>query len=258
MATSVSEKSTDQATGRYLYAIIDGETDEAGFEALGLDQGRVYSIGDGKVSAVVSDLPDGRIRPERRKLAAHHEVLKHLMRHHTVLPMAFGLIADGPYAVLRILKLNRAAFRAQILRVRGKVEMGLRANWDVANIFEHALRMHPELRFLRDHVFRDGRTPSQDEKIELGQMFDRLLSEDRADFQERVEHALRPGCAEIIASPVRNEREIMNLACLIEAGRRKDFEQRVIHAAGLFDNSLAFDFNGPWPPHNFVKLELEV
>ena len=25
-----------------------------------------------------------------------------------------------------------------------------------------------------------------------------------------------------------------------------------------FDNRVAFDFNGPWLPHNFVELNLEI
>ena len=105
----------------------------------------VYAIGDGPIAAVVSDLPDKKVRPERRRLAAHHEVLRRLMADHTVLPMAFGLIADGPESVHRILRLNRDVFDEQLERLRGKVEMGLRVNWDVPNIFEYIVASHPEL-----------------------------------------------------------------------------------------------------------------
>ncbi len=38
----------------------------------------------------------------------------------------------------------------------------------------------------------------------------------------------------------------------------KDFEAGVIEAARSFDNHFAFDFNGPWPPHNFVEIELRM
>lgn len=256
MSTAVSETPTAQATGRYLYAIVDLSNDQTATQLQGLDSGPVYLIADGDVAAVVSDLPNQRIRPERRRVAAHHQVLKSLMDEHTVLPMAFGLIADGPEAVKRILMLNREAFLDQLQRVRGKVEMGLRVAWDVANIFEHVVAAHPELRTLRDHVFRDGREASQEEKIELGRMFDQLINEDRAEHQGRVMRLLQPCCTEVTANTPRNEREVMNLACLIDRDGQKDFEQRVIQAARLFDNRFAFDFNGPWPPHNFVEIDL--
>ena len=249
---------TSQVRGRYLYAIIDGggEREALGFD--GVDGAEVYSMGDGQISAVVSDLPDRKVRPERRKLAAHHEVLKKLMTDRTVLPMAFGLIADGPESVRRILKLNSRVFGEQIRRLKGKVEMGLRVAWDVPNIFEYALKIHPELLELRDHIFRGGREPSQDDKIEVGRTFDRLMTEEREAHVERVSTVLAVHCAEIKSNKVRNDREVLNLAALVDRDKMKDFEAGVIEAARSFDNHFAFDFNGPWPPHNFVEIELRI
>ncbi len=249
---------TSQVRGRYLYAIVDGggEREDLGFE--GVDGAEVYSMGDGRVSAVVSDLPDRKVRPERRKLAAHHEVLKKLMADRTVLPMAFGLIADGPESVRRILRLNSQAFDSQLRRLNGKVEMGLRVAWDVPNIFEYALKVHPELLELRDHIFRGGREPSQDDKIEVGRTFDRLMTEEREAHGERVAEILNVHCAELKSNKVRNDREVLNLAALVDRDKMKDFEAGVIEAARFFDNHFAFDFNGPWPPHNFVDIELRI
>ncbi|MGC8642540.1 MAG: GvpL/GvpF family gas vesicle protein, partial [Isosphaeraceae bacterium] len=156
------------ARGRYLYAIVDGAPDSTTFDFPGLDNTLVHAIGDSGVAAIVSDLPNQKIRPERRRLAAHHDVLRRLMADHTVLPIAFGIVADGPEAVRRILRINGEAFAEQLDRVRGRVEMGLRVTWDVANIFEYMIGLHEELRSLRDRIFRGGRTPTQDDKIELG------------------------------------------------------------------------------------------
>ena len=260
MAVTATEpvSTATQVRGRYLYAIVDGggEREALGFE--GVDGAEVYSLGDGRVSAVVSDLPDRKVRPERRKLAAHHEVLKKLMADRTVLPMAFGLIADGPEAVRRILRLNSSVFDEQIRRLRGKVEMGLRVAWDVPNIFEYALSIHPELAELRDQIFRGGREPSQDDKIEVGRTFDRLMTEERETHADRVSQVLQAHCSEIRANKIRNDREVLNLACLVDRDRMKDFEAGVIEAARSFDNHFAFDFNGPWPPHNFVEIELRM
>lgn len=247
-----------QVRGRYLYAIIDGGGDREALGFDGVDGAEVYSMGDGRISAVVSDLPDRKVRPERRKLAAHHEVLKKLMVDRTVLPMAFGLIADGPQSVRRILRLNASTFHEQIRRLAGKVEMGLRVAWDVPNIFEYALKIHPELAELRDHIFRGGREPSQDDKIEVGRTFDRLMTEEREAHGDRVAAVLSAHCSEIKSNKVRNDREVLNLACLVDRAKMKDFEAGVIEAARFFDNHFAFDFNGPWPPHNFVEIELRV
>lgn len=244
--------------GRYLYAIVDRESDRRSLNLTGIDGGAVYTVGDGRVVAVVSDVPTQKVRPERRRLAAHHEVLKQLMADHAVLPMAFGLIAEGEEAVRRILSLNHGALVEQLERVDGRVEMGLRVKWDVPNIFEYALELHPDLRALRDHLFRDGREPSQDEKIELGRQFDRILTADREHCEDRVVRALQDHCVEVASNKPRTDREVMNLACLVERSGLREFEKGVVEAARTFDQNYAFDYNGPWPAHNFVRIELQM
>ena len=47
----------------------------------------------------------------------------------------------------------------------------------------------------------------------------------------------------------------MSLACLVRRDAFAAFEQAVFEAAKLFDNRYAFDYNGPWPPYNFVGAE---
>ena len=241
----------------YLYAIAP-ELNGVSFGPIGLDGGTVYAITNGRVSAVVSDVPE-KIRPERRQLAAHQEVLKRLMLDATaVLPVAFGVVADNPAAIRRILSGNQKPFLEQLRRVAGRVEMGLRVTWDVPNIFEYFVETHPELRVARDRFFGGHRQPSQDDKIELGRLFDRLLVEDRETHTERVAEMLTPSCVEISRNKPRTEREVVNLACLIGRGGREQFEAAVFEAAKLFDNHYAFDYNGPWAPHNFVDLTLDL
>ena len=247
---------TENKSGRYLYAIISG-SDHHDYGSLGIQGGSVYTIPDGQVSAVVSDVPNKRIRPERRHLAAHQEVLKRLMEDITPLPMRFGMIADGPEAIERIISANRQSLLGQTRRVAGKLEMGLRVTWDVPNIFEYFVNTSPELRSARDRLIGGHREPTQEDKIELGRMFERILSEDRESLAERVEEVQSRSCAEIKRNPCREEREVMNLACLVKREARSQFEAGVFEAANLFDSNFSFDYNGPWAPHNFVEMDLE-
>ena len=218
----------------------------------------MYAIGNEEVAAIVSDFPNQRIRPERRRLAAHNEILRRLMTDQAVLPIAFGVVADSQEAVRRILQINHDQFTEQLAFVRGRVEMGLRVTWDVANIFEYMVGIHEELRLLRDRIFRGGRQPSQDDKIDLGRAFDRLLNENREQHVDRVSEALRHHAADIHVDPPRSEREVMNLACLVERDQIAEFEQAVLDVARRFDNNFAFDINGPWPAHNFVEISLQL
>jgi hypothetical protein len=224
----------------------------------GIDGAPVYAISQGRVAAVVSDIPNGKIRPERRHLAAQQAVLQGLLAAaEALLPMAFGIIAE-PKAIQKILSRHQEAFLKQLQRVAGMVEMGLRVSWDVPNIFEYFVHTHPELRAARDRFLGPYRNPSQEDKIELGRLFDRLLSQDRETYTEKVEEILSGYCREIKRNACRHEGEVMNLVCLVPREGQGRFEDGVFEAAKLFDNNFTFDFNGPWAPHNFVELDLKL
>jgi hypothetical protein len=241
----------------YLYAIAPASNGRS-FGPIGLDGGTVYSVTNGRVSAVVSEVPE-KLRPERRQLAAHQGVLKRLMLETAaVLPFSFGIVADGPAAIQGILSRNQKEFLEQMRRVGGRVEMGLRVTWDVPNIFAYFVRTHPELRAVRDRFFGGHRELTQDDKIEVGRAFDRMLTEDREAYAQRVEEILAPHCVEIRRNKPRNEREAVNLACLVPREGEERFGAAVFEAAKLFDNNYAFDYNGPWAPHNFVDLTLDL
>jgi gas vesicle protein GvpL/GvpF len=241
----------------YVYAVIS-DVQGRTYGDFGIDGRKVYSIPGGRVAAVVSDLPSEKIRPERAHLAAHQEVLKRLMAETTPLPMCFGIVADSPEAVRKMLSRNQSALLEQLRRVAGRVEMGLRVTWDVPNIFEYFVKIHPELKLLRDRFLGGDREATQEQKIEVGRMFDHLLQEDRDAHADKVERILAPLCFEIERNKCRNEREVMNLACLIERAAMARFEGGVFEAARQFDNNFALDYNGPWAPHNFVEIDLDL
>jgi hypothetical protein len=249
---------TAAKSGRYLYAIVPASGERA-YGFAGIDGTPVYAIANGRLAAVVSDIPNEKIRPERRHLAAQQSVLKGLLAAaEAMLPMAFGIIADGPRAIQKILTRNQEAFLEQLQRVAGMVEMGLRVTWDVPNIFEYFVNTHSELRDARDRFLGPYRNPSQEDKIELGRMFDRLLNEDREAYTEKVEAILSLYCREIKRNKCRHEGEVMSLACLVPREAQDRFEVGVFEAAKLFDNNFTFDYNGPWAPHNFVELDLQL
>ncbi len=223
---------------------------------LGMDGEPVSTIVEGPLAAVVSGVTGEKIRPERRRLATHQEVLKQLLAGTTPLPMSFGILANDSEAVRGILKQNQHRFLEQLEHVAGKVEMGLRVSWEVPNIFEYFVATHPELRAARDRLVGGGRAPTQEEKIELGRMFDRLRGEARNRCAEQVEGVVLRICSQIKVNNCRADNEVINLACLIRRQDQESFGDAVFQAARLFDNNFSFDYNGPWAPHNFVDIFL--
>lgn len=249
-------QSSEQSGSVYIYALVQNHGPET-LGAIGIDGAEVRRIAVGELAAFISRIARPRIRPERRNLAAHNAVLKQAMESGTVLPVAFGIIAQNEDAVRVALLTNQPDLQAQFAKVANKVEMGLRVLWDVPNVFEYFVGVHPELRAARD-ALSDPRQPRRDEMIELGQLFDRILNFERERHFERISELFEKLGFETLRNATRSEREVLNLACLISRAAQTDFENAVTAAAADFDNNYTFDFNGPWAPHHFVALNLKL
>ena len=238
----------------YLYGVVPVATDLT-LGAIGLASGEVSLLRQGAVAAVVSRISGERIRPERRNLAAHAAVLKAFNDCTTVLPMSFGTISASEQSIHDILQRNQEVFVGQLKRVAGRLEMGLRVEWDVPNVFEFIVSHNPELAAERDEMLQGGQ-PNRDEMIRVGQQFERTLNRERDRLFHRVEAVLLRHGAEVKRLAPRTEREVLNLACLIARNQQDEFEAVVSEAANGLDSNYLFNLSGPWAPHNFVAITL--
>jgi hypothetical protein len=247
-------------TGRYLYGLIRAKDDVA-FGAIGLEhdghRGKVHTVLVDSTAAVVSDFsPRERLLPLRKNLEPHNEVLKEVMRSTTVVPMTFGHVARSEEEIKKTLRRHRAAIAAQLDRVDGAVEMGLKVRWDVDSIYDYIVGVDPELAALRDQIFGRSSAPSQNEKMELGKLFEDRLNREREEQTERVLEMFRASVREAKANPPKGEKMVMDLAFLVDRDGQKAFEERIYQVAGAFPAEYVFDYSGPWAPFHFVDLDL--
>src|SRR5689334_10184468 len=88
----------------------------------------VYAIGEGEDGPVpfYDEVPR---RPEAsaEALLAYERMLEELMEEHTLLPMRFGSVLAGEGELEELLATRRDEFRVALARVRGRVELGVRA-----------------------------------------------------------------------------------------------------------------------------------
>ncbi len=243
--------------GKYIYGFTRSNA-IVNFATNGIDGKPIFTIFDNGVAAVVSDKPNGKLRPERKNLSAHNNVIKEVMKTATILPVSFGVVADNEASIKKILQLNHDSFTSQLKRLENKVEMGLRIAWDVENIFEFMVRKHRTLEIFRDAIFLKPTGATQEEKLELGRMFETILNEDRQRHTATVQSILKNYCCETKVNKPKDEKTVVKLACLVEKTKLEQFEKGVFAAAKRFDDNYAFDFNGPWAPHNFVDIKLKT
>lgn len=254
----MSAVKTSSYRAKVLYALCAADDVKPAYNVRGLESAAVYAIDQDGLRAVVSDTLSTRLRPERRNITAHQAVLHSLTEVSTVLPMRFGVLARNADAVQKLLSVNQKEIKEHFERLNGRVEMGLRVSWDVANIYEYFVSLHPVLSETRDEIWTknpDSRN-QRDEKIRLGNLYEALRTADRKESAEKVKEVLFDYCEDIIENPIKKEKDVMNLACLVERSRLDEFARGVFAASKLFDNVYLFDYTGPWAPHNFVTLDL--
>lgn len=247
------------ATNMYLYAVVAINNDHKKYPFCGLQSQLVYIVPYRNIALVVSDVSQKTIRPERNNLAVHHEVLKQLMRYNiALLPMRFGNIAKDLNEVHKLLAYHYTTLEEKLKKLTGKVEMGVYVTWDVPNIYEYFIELYPELKEARDSLLLNKRKPSRETQIEVGELFYRILDTERGIHIQKMESLLSSACEEIVCNSSHNEKEVMNLVCLIHYMGRACFEAKIEEAAKQWDDHFLIKYTGPWPPHHFARLNLEL
>lgn len=243
-------------TGKYLYGFTDG-----GFklvhELKGLAGAPVHTIEFQDIAGLVSDHAVEKLQLLRRNLEPHHRVIQECGRLGSFIPASFGHVAENEEQIRRVLCDNYLPMKAELKRLAGKAEMGVKLLWDVDNIFEYLVNRDQELRNRRDRVFGKSRVTLQ-EKLELGSFFEERLNQERERSGKRLLEALEKVTLEASVNPPTQEKMVLNVSFLISQEAVRTFEASLQQAAGLFDSSFALDYGGPWPPYSFVRLRLEL
>jgi len=247
-----------QTAGFYVYAFVRAEK-SANVESLhltGLEDEPVFVIPGKGVSAVVSSIEATKIRPQRRNLAAHQEIVKKLSLLMSALPVAFGLIADSRHQIESVLLRNEDAFLEQSDRITDKVEMSVSMRWTKENITKYFADRYPVLQQAGE-LIQNGQA-SRDDMIEMGRTFEKLLLDEKQSHTQAFVECLSSVLSEFEIQDTRQENEVMRLACLINREDEPKFDTLVVEGAKQFNEDFQISYNGPWPPYTFVNLQLSL
>lgn len=267
MVRRIRKKSNngDSGLGKLFYATIL-TNQECNFGSIGLNNQRVHSINYRDVGALMSDYPRvDKIKLLRKYLAPYHRVVREAAKLFTTIPARFGQIARDAGEVSIVLQRNYDRIRRELDRLDGKVEMGIKARWDVENLrvegkpvtlFEYSVERDEALRTRRDKLQTKG-TPSRAEQIDFGRYFHDRIEHARREITERVLAALPP--AEVRLDDVFEDNMATNATLLIEKDLLKQLEGAVDALGESMGDEYSLKLDGPWPPFSFVdRLELHL
>ncbi|MFF4019031.1 GvpL/GvpF family gas vesicle protein [Streptomyces sp. NPDC001843] len=235
----------------YVYAITAGSHPALpeGMGGVGEPPMPVRILKEGDLAAIVSDAPEG-LRPKRRDLLAHQNVLAESGAAACVLPMRFGSVAPDDATVTGVLAERADHYKERLRALDGKVEYNVKASHVEEAVLHRVMAESPELRALAEANRKSG-GGSYDDKIRLGEMVASAVKAKEAEDAAEVQRALAPLTDAVSVGP-ESTGWLVNVSFLVDRGSAEDFLAAVEEARRSLAH-VELRVNGPLPPYSFVE-----
>ncbi|MEU6394019.1 GvpL/GvpF family gas vesicle protein [Streptomyces sp. NPDC046939] len=235
----------------YVYGIADADHPSLpeGMEGIGSPALTVRIVKGGGLAAIVSDAPDN-LRPKRRDLLAHQNVLSEAGGGGTVLPMRFGSVAEDDAAVAAALEDRVSHYKERLAALRDRVEYNVKVQHEEEAVLRTVMAENDDVRALALRN-RDAGGGSHEDKLQLGEAVAKAVQAREAQDGAMVRATLEPQ-ADAVSEGPESTGWITNLSFLVDRGS----SERLLGAIEEIRQSsphLVFRVNGPLPPYSFVE-----
>jgi hypothetical protein len=218
----------------------------------------VHTVHYEDLAAVVSNTPLVVYDPTRENVFTHEQINETVMREFTVLPMAFGALFRTEQDIIELMRGTYEALGDVFTKMEGRVEFGLKVNWDRERVIAEIENEHEEIRRLKEQITLRATGSTYFARMQLGRLVETALTEQADAYVREVYSVLRDTAVASRANKPIGDKMIMNAAFLVERDRETEFDQKVKEIATKYEGKLSFKYSGPWPPYNFVHIRLKL
>jgi hypothetical protein len=245
--------------GRYVYGIVEAK-ESATFGKIGVGGAGelVYMVKYQDIAAVVSNTKVFIFDPTRENALAHEHVIETVMKSYTIIPMSFGTVFRTDDDIREVLKSIYPSLKDVLKQMAGKLEFGLKVNWDRDQTIEELKQEDEEIRRFHLEIVRKHLQSTYLVRMQLGRMIDKAMAERSAQYVREIYETLRGVCVASRDNQPIGDQMIMNAAFLVEREREAEFDGVVNKVAKKYGKRLKFKYTGPWPPYNFVNIRLKL
>ena len=245
--------------GRYVYGIVETK-EHLNFGKIGIGGvgEAVYGVNYQDIAAVVSKTAVAIFDPTRENALAHEHVIETVMKNYTIIPMSFGTVFRTDDDIRQVLKSIYSSLKDVLKQMAGKLEFGVKVNWDRDQIIDELQQHDEELRKFHQEIVRKQLQSTYFARMQLGRMIDKALAERATLYVREIYEALRSCCVASRDNQPIGDKMIMNAAFLVERKREAEFDAVVNKLAKKYGKRLKFKYTGPWPPYNFVNIRLKL
>jgi len=208
----------------------------------------VRVLKQGALAALVSDAPEG-LRPKRKELLAHSNVLAEAGAGGCVLPMRFGSIAPDDDTVTSVLAERAEHYGERLTALDGKVEYNIKATHAEEAVLHRVLSENPEIRAITE-ANRQAGGGTYEERLRLGEMVVAAVKAQEAEDATDVQHTLEPAADAVSVGPD-SDGWLANVSFLV-GGEEVETFLTAVEQLRKGHPHVDLRVNGPLPPYSFV------
>ncbi|MFF1374943.1 GvpL/GvpF family gas vesicle protein [Streptomyces sp. NPDC058308] len=234
----------------YVYGIASSSHPALpdGMEGIGRPACPVRVLKNGDLAAIVSDAPED-LKPKRRDLLAHQNVLSEAGAAGSVLPMRFGSLAPDDETVVSVLGERAEHYVERLHTLDGRVEYNVKATHNEEAVLHQVLADNPELRAMVEANQRQG-GGSHEQKLQLGERITAAVRARETSDAHEVRRALEPA-VEAVGDGPEGTGWLANISFLVDRKSSEGFLAAVEELKSAQPH-LELRVHGPLPPYSFV------
>jgi len=247
-------------SGIYVYSIIEcAEPRSFGKIGIGVRSDEVYTVHYKDLAAVVSRSPLVVYDPTRENALAHVHVNEVTIEQgFTPVPMSFGTLFKTEKDTVEFLEDTYDALRDVLVKMKDKLEFGLKVNWTREEVLAEVKRDNDDIRRLEEEIAKNQQSSTYFARMQLGRMVEQALNDKSDSYVRDIYEHLRDAAIASRSNKPIGDKMIMNAAFLVERDKADRFDQKVQDIAQRYEGKLSFRYTGPWPPYNFVTIRLQL
>lgn len=249
--------------GIYIYGIINSNNASHFFTPKdSYKKESVYAIPYQEVSAVVSnseiiDFTYSSKDASAERLVWHQKVIEKIMNlKYTIIPLRLGTFAVDEAEVKDILSKGYSLIKNIMEKVRDKIEIDLVATWADFGSALKEIGEEEEIKKLKENILANPEI-TLDHQMEVGAMLKKALDKKREKYALQIQTFLNHYCTAFKVHELMDDRMVINLACLINIDKQKDFDRKIEEINTEFAEKLNFRSVGPLPSYSFYTIEIK-
>jgi hypothetical protein len=244
----------------YVYGVM-AASDAAGLPGTAGDDvpTTMRAVTEGRLAALVSDLPPDHTPGHLDDVQAHQRVLSQAIERATVIPMRFGMVMDGDDEVRQSLLTRHAGELGDLLdQLDGRVQMMVRGFYAEDALLADVLGANPDLARESAALAQRPETEAHAARVQVGELLSAAVEARRKEVESALLDRLAAVSEDIELEPASSDRVAFSAQLLVRRDHRAPLDALIHDLSEALAGSVVFRYVGPLPPYSFANLSLDA